>query len=48
MAVPANVFEVRSFLGLTEYYHRFVYQYAEVESPLSVLTKAEVSIDTNY
>ncbi len=42
MAVPTNVSEVRSFLGLTGYYWRFIYCYAEVASLLSMLMKTEV------
>ncbi len=42
MTVPTNVSEVRSFLGLIGYYQRFIYCYAEVASPLSMLMKVEV------
>ena len=37
--VPANVHEVRSFLGLASYYRRFVPAFAELASPLHKLTE---------
>ena len=35
---PTNVKEVRYFLGLTGYYHRFIYNYADIAYPISCLT----------
>ena len=38
--VPRSVAEVRSFLGLTSYYRRFIYQYAHIAKPLHELTES--------
>jgi len=39
---PKNVAEIRSFLGLTGYYRRFVQNYALISSPLVHLTKSKI------
>ena len=39
---PSNVNEVRSFLGLASYYHRFIPQFITVAPPLTNLTKLKV------
>ena len=36
--IPKNIHEVRSFLGLTGYYRRFIQKYAELARPLTRLT----------
>jgi len=36
---PKNPTEVRSFLGLAEYYHRFVQNFSKIATPLTNLTK---------
>ena len=41
MAPPVNVSEVRSFLGLAEYYRRFVCNFAETTSPITQLLKVD-------
>jgi hypothetical protein len=38
-ATPSTVIELRSFLGLTNYYHRFIEGYNKKASPLSDLLK---------
>ena len=39
--VPTNVTEVRSFLGFTNYYQRFIKKYAQVAKPLYKLISRE-------
>ena len=39
--VPTNVTEVRSFLGFTNYYQRFIKKYAQVAKPLYKLISGE-------
>ena len=39
--VPTNVTEVRSFLGFTNYYWRFIKKYAQVAKPLYKLISGE-------
>jgi hypothetical protein len=44
-SVPTNLTEVRSFLGLTTYYHRFVPSYSTVAEPLYRLQKKNVHFE---
>ena len=39
--VPKTVTEVRSFLGFTNYYRKFIYKYAQVARPLNELISGE-------
>ena len=39
--VPMTVTEVRSFLGFTNYYHKFIPQYAQVAKPLNQLVSRD-------
>ena len=39
--VPTDVTEVRSFLGFTNYYQRFIKKYAQVAKPLYMLILGE-------
>ena len=39
--VPRNVKEVQKFLGLANYYRRFIKDFAKVAAPLHVLVRKE-------
>jgi len=39
---PKNVKDVRKFLGLTNYYRRFIKNFAQVARPMNVLTKKNI------
>ena len=41
--LPTNVTEVYSFLGFTNYYHRFINKYAQVAKPLYKLISGEIT-----
>ena len=41
-AIPKTVTGVRSFLGFTNYYRRFIKDYAKVARPLNALISGEV------
>ena len=43
--VPTNVKDVRSFLGLCNYYRRFLKDFAKVASPLHRLTRKDVPFE---
>ena len=40
--IPKKVTEIRSFLGLAGYYHRFVENYSCISLPLTRLTRKDV------
>ena len=42
---PKNVFEIRSFLGLTGYYRRFVKHFSLIAAPLTRLTRNGVKYE---
>ena len=46
-SVPTKVTELRSFLGLANYYRRFIKGYSKMVSPLTDLLKKENSWDWN-
>ena len=39
--VPKTVYDVRSFLGFTNYYRKFMYQYSQIAKPLNGLISGE-------
>ena len=39
---PKNVKDVRKFLGLTNYYRRFIKDFAQVARPMNILTRKDV------
>ncbi|KAL6178768.1 hypothetical protein ACLB2K_050286 [Fragaria x ananassa] len=43
--IPTTVTEIRSFLGLTDYYRRFVQDFSKIAAPLSGLTKKGVKFE---
>ena len=38
---PIRVHDVRSFLGFTNYYRRFIHKYAQMANPLNKLSSGE-------
>jgi len=41
MQAPTNVKELKSFLGMTSYYRKFILDYAKIAKPLTNLTRGE-------
>ena len=39
---PTNVTDLRSFLGSTNFYRKFVHRYSDIDVPLHALTKSKV------
>ena len=44
---PKSVFEIRSFLGLTRYYRRFIKDFSRLVAPMTRLTRKEVKFEWN-
>ena len=42
---PKSVFEIRSFLGLTGYYRRFIEDFSKIAAPMTRLTRKEVKFE---
>ena len=42
-----SVFEIRSFLGLTEYYRRLIENFSQLVAPMTKLTRKEVKFEWN-
>nr|GEU57068.1 putative reverse transcriptase domain-containing protein [Tanacetum cinerariifolium] len=45
LEVPKTLYEVRSFLGLAGYYHRFIEKLSKIAKPLTVLTQKSKTFD---
>lgn len=46
---PKNVIKIRSFLGLTGYFQRFIKGFSTLATPLTHLTRKDVAFeDDNY
>ena len=43
--LPKNISELRSFLGLANYYHRFIKDFAKIAAPLNDLLKKDVTYE---
>ena len=41
---PKSIFEIRSFLGLTGYYKRFIKDFSQLAAPMSRLTRKESTL----
>ena len=44
---PKSVFEIRNFLGLVEYYRRFIEDFSRLAAPITRLIRKEVRIEWN-
>ena len=44
---PKSVFEIRSFLGLAEYYRRFIEDFSRLAAPMTKLARNEVKFEWN-
>ena len=44
---PKSIFEIRSFLGLTGYYRRFIKDFSRLAAPMTRLTWNEVKFEWN-
>ena len=42
---PKTILEIRSFLGLAGYYHRFIEGFSKISRPLTNLTKKAVKFE---
>ena len=42
-----SVFEIRSLLGLTRYYRRFIEDFSRLVAPMTRLTRKEVKFELN-
>ena len=44
---PKSVFEIRSFLGLAEYYRMFIEDFSRLAAPMTKMTQKEVKFEWN-
>ena len=47
MVAPTSVRGVRTFLGMTSYYRRYIFRYASVAEPLNALLKKDTPFQWN-
>ncbi len=40
--VPKNVNEIQQFLGLCNYYRKFIFRYSQIANPLIILTRKDI------
>ena len=43
--MPKSIFEIRSFLGLSGYYRKFIEDFSPLAAPMTRLTRKEAKFD---
>ena len=44
--VPTNITQIRQFLGLANYYRRYIQHFADISAPLNALTQKNVQFQS--